>query len=131
MAATKWTLFYPGDSSSKTFQNNPDDRKGSVGSVAFDKNLHEAQVGQNGPIMVFTQDKALQSEFTLTVYSQAEYQAMWSWYYKGDILTLTDDLGRAFSIFITEIDAKRIRNATQPWKHELSFHYLVTSMTDI
>jgi hypothetical protein len=131
MTVTKWVLADPTDSTSHTFELNPDPTKGSMGEVTFEAAVGDNAITDLGPVLVLTADKELTAEFQLSVYDQAEYQTLEAWYEKGDILTLTDDLGRVSTIYLTTFSAKRERVASRPWKHTITCSYLILSLVDI
>lgn len=60
-----------------------------------------------------------------TIILQGHLAALQTWFDLGSAVELTDDLGRVFSIFITDFEPKRVRNATQPWLHTYDMKALV------
>lgn len=118
----RWTLTDPTDDTSYTFEINPNDG----GSPAHKKNFKsQGTTAPAGRTLLFEgADDPQQLQFKGTVLSQAQYEAMVLWWSKRYQITLTDDLGRSFPIYITEFTPERKRSRSHPWRHD----YTVTAL---
>ncbi len=128
MAVVKWTI---GDGiTTHVFEINPDP-KGADGEISPERTIIDSYVDAGLPMAAVGQSPPLQAAMDITVIDQAEYDALWSWWDTGKILTLTDDLGRSFQIYLSAFDAKRVRKSSLPYFHNLKISYFVLSLTDI
>lgn len=98
-----------------TFEINPNEG----GSPTYKKNvIFKNTAAPNGKTLIFEgRDDPATFSFSGTLLSQAQYTAFQTWFLKRRQITITDDLSRSFSIYITSFDPKRVRAANNPWKH--------------
>lgn len=130
MATIKWTLTDPLDSSSHTFQFNPN-TKGGMGEIPYERIANVGSQAQSGVLITEPQRALPTSSFDLTVLFKTEYETLWDWYSRDRALVLTDDLGRSQTIFITDFIVKRERSIDYPYKHSITCNYTVLALTDI
>lgn len=121
MAVVRWVFTDPTDSSTYEFEMNPSDG----GSPAYQKTIsYSNTAGQGGNVLMFEgRDTVRQYTVTGIILTQAAYEAMLLWFNKRHALTVTDDLGRTFSIYITGFTPRRKRSALYPWKHDYTLTY--------
>lgn len=65
-----------------------------------------------------------------TLLSQAEYDALIGWWQHADTVLIVDHLGREFQVMIEDFDPKRVKNATNPWKHTWSMRFTIFDVTN-
>lgn len=89
------------------------------GTPTYKKQMTYTQTtAPDGKTLVFEgADEPQTLTFSGTLLSQSQLDTLVTWYKKRHQIKLTDDLGREFWIYITGFAPKRIRNASQPWKH--------------
>lgn len=111
----RWIFTDPTDSSSYTFEINPNEG----GSPTLKKNvLFKNTAAPNGKTLIYEgRDDPVTFSFSGTLLTQAQLEAFETWYLKRHQIVITDDLGRTFSVYITSFDPKRVRSAHIPWKH--------------
>lgn len=117
----RWILTDPTDLSTYEFDINPSDG----GSPTYSKNINYSNTaGQGGNVLMFEgRDAVKQFTVTGTILTQAHYEAMITWFSKRHAITVTDDLGRTFSIYITAFTPRRRRSALYPYKHDYTLAY--------
>jgi len=120
-AVVKWIFTDPTNSTSYQFPMNPSDG----GSPAYQKTIsYSSAAGQGGNVLMFEGRDAVKTySVTGTILTQEHYEAMITWFNKRHALTVTDDLGRTFSIYITGFTPRRRRSALYPYKHEYQLDY--------
>lgn len=123
MAVVRWTFEDPVTSETYEFLLNP--REG--GTPTLEKNMvYTNTAAPDGRVLVFEgRQRHQEGEFSGTVLTEEQYDAMVYWFGKRNQIYMTDDLGRTLTIYITRFEAKRIRAATVPWKHEYTCNYVV------
>lgn len=123
MAVVKWTFNDPTMSETYVFEVNP--KQG--GTPAYEKNLSYVNTaGPDGRVLAFEgRSKPQEGQFSGTILSEEQYNAMLYWFNKRNQIYMSDDLGRAFTIYITKLDAKRIRAVSHPWKHDYTVNYVI------
>lgn len=65
--------------------------------------------------------------FSGTILYQEHYEIMLDWLDKSTQISVTDDLGRNFWIFLTEFSPTRTYHAAFPWRHEYNASGLLIS----
>jgi len=117
----RWILTDPTDASTFEFPINPSDG----GSPDYRKNItYTNTAGAGGKVLAFEgRDAVKQMTVTGTILEQQHYEDMITWFNKRYQLTLTDDLGRSFEIYITGFTPRRRRSAIYPYKHEYTLAY--------
>lgn len=118
---TRWT-FYDG-STTETFELNPQ----SGGSPKLSRNvIGTPTVAPDGTVLFFEgQPKPRTSSFTGVIRFESEYDFFESWIEKEVPIVVTDDLGRSFTIRITDWTPERVRSALHPWKHNYTAEYII------
>lgn len=129
MTVTRWTFTDPTDSTTYTFEINPE----SGGSPEYDKTLTtENTTAPGGAVLIYEgADPPLISSFDGKILSLAHYQALLLWWRKRWPVVMTDDLGRSQTIYIKKFSPKRRRAASHQYLHDFSLEYVVLSLTDL
>lgn len=111
----RWIFYDPGTSETYVFPINP--KEG--GTSGYKKTFtFQNTAAPDGKTLVFQgRPEAGSLEFSGVLFEQTELEAFVLWWRKQNQITLTDDLGRNFSIVIQEFIPKRIRAMQHPWKH--------------
>lgn len=120
MATWRWTFAGP-DSASYTFEINPS--KG--GSPTRAKTLGYSPRTAGGTIVFEGADAALTASVSGKVRSEAAYDAFLEWFEKRTPVTLTDDLGRQFVVYLTRFAPERSWKVNAPWHHDYTLDYLI------
>ena len=123
MPVVRWTLYDPIDLVTYTFAKNPT----SGGSPQGKKRInYQNTSAPGGRTLIYEgQDEVMQIPWEGTLLTEAEYNALWTWWDKRRQLRLTDDLGRQFWIYIQSFEPRRVLAATAPWKHTYSIQAVV------
>lgn len=80
---------------------------------------YQALAAPDGGLVAFeNQDPVIQLSFSGTILSEAQYEAMITWFSKPHTVVLTDDLGLVSTIFISGFTPTRQWTAGFPWRHE-------------
>lgn len=119
----KWKFDDLTDSSTYTFEINPNEG----GSPQYKKTIQTANTAApDGKTLIFEgRDEAQQLTFSGTILSQAQYDAMVTWFNKRHQVRITDDLNRAYMVYITSFEPKRVRAVHYPYKHTYTVNYIV------
>lgn len=119
----RWIFTDPVTSSTYTVPVNP---KGG-GTPSVKKSIkYAATSGPSGDVLTFEGRNAVQEmQISGVILDSAHLDALKLWYDREYQVSVTDDLGRTFSIYITSFDAKRIRIASNAWKHEYTMSYTI------
>lgn len=72
------------------------------------------------------EQEAVTNSASGTVLTEAQYDSMIEWFSKRRLLTLRDEYGITYTIYITKFIPKRVRNQQYPWRHEYTFEYVIT-----
>jgi len=123
MALVRWRFDDPTDASSYTFDMNPNEG----GTPTLKKNMsYQNTAGPNGVVLAF---EGRDNVETLTVSGvlkeEVQLIAFQTWYAKRHQITVTDDLLRVFTIYITGFNATRKRSIAYPWKHDYTLEYII------
>lgn len=123
MARIAWIFTDNVLSESYSFEINPKDD----GSLQYEKTItYKNTSGPDGATVVFEgRDVPNATTFSGTILSEDQYNAMVHWFNKRYPITILDDLGREFLIYITKFSPKRKISRTHPWRHEYSVDYFV------
>ncbi len=99
----------------------------SGGTPNFQKSLNVSNTaGPNGNVLVFEgRDAPRQMQVSGVILDQTHLDNLQLWAEKRYQVTLTDDLSRVFSIYITGFEAKRTRAQSHPYKHEYTLSYII------
>lgn len=118
MAVTRWVFTDPVTLDTYNFEINPNDG----GSPQYAKNLtYSVTSAPDGKVVAFEgRERPKTLEFSGVLLTQAHFEAMLEWYNKQYQVSVTDDLGREFSIIIESFSPQRQRAVHYPWKHQYS-----------
>lgn len=119
----RWTFTDNATAETYTFPINPNEG----GTPPLEKTMtYTNTAAPNGRALAFEgRQKVREGSFSGTLLEETHYTAFETWYEKRNQITMTDDLGRSFEIYITKFDAKRVRAATVPWKHTYVVNYVI------
>lgn len=111
----RWRFDDPSSLESYTFAINPKDG----GSPSYKKSFqYQNTSAPAGKVLVFQgRDDTQKLTWDGTILDEASFNALVTWWNKRNQITVTDDLGRVFTIIIESFEPKRVRAATAPWKH--------------
>jgi len=108
---------------SYAFEINPNDD----GSLQYEKAVsYKNTSGGSGQTVAFEgRDAPYATTFSGSILTEAQYNAMVTWFSKRYPIDIEDDLGRQFTIYITKFSPKRKRSREYPWRHEYSVDYFI------
>lgn len=111
----KWQFYDPVTTESYTFEINPS----QGGSPQLSKNFaYQSTAAPDGKVIAFEGRIPVQTiEFSGTILSQSQYDAIIEWFNKPYQIQVTDDLGRSFVIVIEQFSPTRERAFHYPYKH--------------
>lgn len=117
----RWTFEDPVTLEEYEFDINPN----AGGTPAYEKSFeYERTSAPDGKVIVFEgRDAPQKLEFSGVILEQAHYDAFVEWWQKRYQISVTDDLGRTFSIILEKFNPTRVRAYHYPWKH----NYTVTA----
>lgn len=125
MARIPWIFTDPVGAVSYEFPINP--REG--GSPSYTKNISTKTTtapGPNAAVLLFEgADNPPAFEASGTLLTEQQYYDLKEWYEKRVLLTLEDDLGRVFVIYLQALDFKRVPKRSSPWRHTFSFSAVI------
>lgn len=121
MARIPWILTDPTEAESYEFQVNP--KEG--GAPSYAKNLTTKSTtapGPNAALLAFEgADNPTGFDASGTLLTQQQFEDLKRWYQKRVLLTLEDDLGQVYTIYLQTLDFKRAPKRSHPWRHTFSF----------
>lgn len=129
MPVVRWTFTDPVTSAVYTFHLNPS----SGGSPSYEKTITtETTVAPGGNVLLFEgADVPRVGSIAGTILSLAHYQAMVDWWEKRYPVVMTDDLGRAQTIYLKKFTPTRKRSVSHRYLHDFTLDYVVLSTTDL
>ncbi len=115
ISVVRWTFFDPTDASTAVFEMNPsdggnEDRKHTIGTSS-------RRAPGKKTVVVGNANGIREFKFSGTILTETMYNLFDLWFNKDHPIELTDDLGRTFSIYITEFVPKRVHKPYNPWFH--------------
>ena len=120
-----WILTDPTNADEYEFEVNP--REG--GAPTYRKNLTtkttSAPGGAGRTILFEGADEPKSFDCQGTLLTEDQYNTLVEWFDKRVLVTLEDDYGRVWTIYITSFDPKRDPKPSHPWKHTYSFTSVV------
>lgn len=119
----RWRFDDPVDSSTYTFELSPSE--GGTSGYAKQVSTKPVLAPEAGHVIFEGADQAQEIEFKGTILSEAHLDALVEWFGKRHPVQLTDDLGRVFRVYLTELRPTRKRASQYPFKHEYSMKCLV------
>jgi len=119
----RWVLTDPVTLEEYEFDINPNEG----GTPQLAKNVRYLNTSApNGRVIAFEgRDDPKEMQVSGTILTQAHLEALQTWYAKRYQISLTDDLGRVYSIYITNFSAQRKRSALHIWKHTYNLSYVI------
>ncbi len=112
--SNRWTFYDPETDTTYTFDPNPKDE-----TYRRSKNLvYQNTLGPSGVTIIFDRGpRTTELSWSGTIIAEDQYNTFVEWFNKRNAITLTDDLGRSFLIYITEFTPKRERKVSHDWFH--------------
>lgn len=122
-SVTRWTFEDLTTSETYIFPINPVDA--TIPSIT--KTLvYSNTSAPNGKAIAFEgRDEVQKGSFTGKILSEQQYNDFETWANKRHQLIMTDDLGRAYSIYITDISFKRLRRSSNFWLHDYTVNFII------
>lgn len=120
---SKWFFHDPIASTTYTFEINPK----SGGTPSRKKKIAYQATTAGGTLVFEGTDEVKDVEIQGTLLTQAQLDAMNTWFDKRRYIEVTDDLARSFTIYITEFTATRSWRRSHPWRHDWTMRYLVVT----
>lgn len=117
----RWKFEDLATSESYDFEINPNEG----GSPQYKKTITYQQTLAGNALIFEGADETFTSSFTGTLLSEDQHQTFVDWWQKRHLIRLTDDLARTYMIYITAYEPKRVRAATNHWKHEYTVSYTI------
>jgi hypothetical protein len=119
----RWTLQDLSTLETYQFPVNPreDDTPG------WEKNFQYTNTSAPDGRVIVTEgrDNVRRGGFSGIIYTEGQYNALYSWWDKRNQLQLTDDLGRSHKIILESFRAKRKRSFQHPWRHDYEVTYVI------
>lgn len=115
MAVVRWTFHDPVAVQTYTFEINP--REG--GTPQYEKQLqYQNTTAPDGKTLIFEGlDEPKKITFSGAIVWETQMDAFVEWFNKRRVITVEDDLGREFQIYITSFKPERRNSTTHPWRH--------------
>jgi len=112
----RWTFEDPATLETYEYEVNP----AAGGTPEYKKSIeYQNTLAPGGRTLIFEgRDEPLTLEWSGTILSEEQHTTFVDWWDKRHQIYLTDDLDRQYTIYITEYSPKRVRNASNQWKHE-------------
>lgn len=124
MARSPWSLYDPVTTEEYNWPVNPHTDNGSHAVSKGTKYEVYAGLRQSSTsddridaIIAFGQDDPSKLSYSGFVYNQTQLTALEGWANKNYAVTLTDDIGREFSVYIESFRLERVRSNKHPFKH--------------
>lgn len=119
----RWRLDDDTVGDSYVFEINPNEG----GTPPRKKNLTtQSTTAPDGkPIIFEGQDEVLNASVSGVILNEDQLAVLTEWFKRRHLVKLTDDLGRAYIIYLTGLQAGRQRSAHYHWKHTYTLEYTV------
>lgn len=123
MERIPWILTDASTAETYAFEINPN----ADGSLQYEKTITYKNTSSPTGVTVVFEGRNVPSstQFSGKILSQAQYDAMVYWFGKKSVVTIQDDLGRIFNIYVTKFSPKRERSVLYPWKHSYTVDYFI------
>lgn len=118
---TPWSLATTGASPEiYYFEANPKQDGGSLGTTKSP--YYAVTAGPSGATVLHEAvDDPIRLQYSGVLVTENQYNALLTWFDKEDPVTLTDDLGRSFLVYLDALDYTRAPKRHYPFRHEFSF----------
>lgn len=107
-------------SQSYNFDVNPN----RGGTPSFEKNLSYSSTPAGSPIVFEGRDKPRTFTVSGVLREESQLIALQTWFDKEYQIRITDDLGRQFWIYITDLQFERAQTRRWPFRHTFTINYL-------
>lgn len=107
-------------SQSYNFDVNPN----RGGTPSFQKNLSYSSTPAGSSIVFEGRDKPRTFTVSGTLREEAQLIALQTWFDKEYQVKITDDLGREFWIYITNLQFERAQTRRWPFRHTFTINYV-------
>jgi len=127
MARITWTFTDPVTTDTYDWEINPN----QGGTPSYRKSISfRSTAAPDGKILMFEgRDEPQQMSVSGTILSQSLLDAFVVWFQKRYAVTVLDDLGRTFKIYITAFEPKRERSNSHAYKHTYTLEYTILDWT--
>lgn len=122
---TRWTFTDTVTSTNVTFEINPD--TGGTPDINRSIGTEFTTVPSQKTLLYTNANPPREIDFSGSIITQSAYDTFVIWVNKSNPILLTDDLGRQFTIVITDFTPKRTRNSTTPYYHTYDVKALVVA----
>ncbi len=125
MPVIRWTINDPVTAVTETFEINP-----SAGGTPQRRKTftEESTLAPGGAALLFEGRRPLlTATVSGTILSATQLAQFESWFEKANPLTLTDDLGRVFSIVISAFSPERVYSSSNVYRHSFTLNYFILS----
>ena len=127
MARIAWQFYDAVEATTEYLEINPNEGA----SPNYQKTLTKATTtapGSAGQPLIFEgADQPSQFDFSGVILEQSQYELLETAWEKRHLLTITDDLGRSFTVYIESFSPQRELSRTHPWKHTYQMSTVVVS----
>lgn len=79
------------------------------------------------PILSEGQDNPTRFDFSGTLLSEEQHDALWEWWDRRVIVKITDDFERDWYVYIERLRMTRLRKHNYPWAHSWSMGTIVVA----
>jgi len=123
MARIAWVLTDPVTLDTYDLPINPN----QGGTPSYRKSItYRNTAAPDGKVLMFEgRDEPQNMSVSGVILSEELLNALVTWYQKRYAVTVEDDLGRTFSIYITSFDPQRERSVSHPWRHSYTLEYTI------
>lgn len=119
----RWTLTDPYTLEVLTFVINPSEG----GEPSREKTVGYAQAKRGGNIIYEGRDKVPEITWKGVILDTSQRDTFITWWDKRTPLTLTNDLGESYTIYIDKFTPVRKRVASRPYKADYDVHALLVT----
>lgn len=114
----KWVFTDPTTLDSYTLEINPNE------GAAPERTKNVVTSGTTAPdgrtLIAEGQDNPTRFDFSGTLLSQEQHDALVAWYDRRTIIQITDDFERTWNCYIDRLKLTRLRKHNYPWAHSWS-----------
>lgn len=119
----RWTFEDPTTLEVYTFEVNPREDN----TPGWEKNFgYQNTSAPDGKVLVFEgRDNVRRGSFSGTLFTQEHFDTLQEWWAKRRQITVTDDLGRSYSVVLETFKPTRKRSYHHPWRHDYEITYVI------
>lgn len=118
----RWTFTDLSTMATHEMEVNPSDED----FPGWEKQFTYEQSTASGNTLVFEgRDRVRKGKFSGSIFTEAEFNTLYTWWDKRNQIRITDDLGRQQTVIFESFTPKRKRAHGLPWKHTYEMTYAV------